>query len=254
MNRKGFELLMAVVLIIAVYVVSANLYPKALESADGSGKAANTGWLFTDNFPSADKTVRTVVLDAGHGGSDGGKVSVTGSLEKDLNLDIVLKLKEILENNSYKVILTREDANGTYNDNVQNRKLADMKKRCELINTSGADIVVSIHLNSFTDAKVNGAQVFYYKGSTEGKKLAHCIQNGFQEHLNPNNKRVEKENNTYYMLINTDLPTVIAECGFLSNRQEAELIDTEEYRSQIAQAVYQGIAKYYGDGYNENNH
>lgn len=182
---------MAVLLIAAVYITAVRILPLA----------------------AADKK-RVVVLDAGHGGSDSGKISVTGSLEKDLNLSITLELKSILENAGYEVILTRKDEGGLYTEKDRNRKIADMKERCRIINESSADVVVSIHLNSFTDPKVNGAQVFYYKHSQEGKQLAQCIQDSFRDNLNPDNKRVEKFNDSYYMLLNTKLPTVIAECGF----------------------------------------
>lgn len=227
MNHKKLEIAMSVLLIAAVYITAYRLLP--LASLQDGGR-------------------KTVVLDAGHGGSDSGKISVTGSLEKDLNLMIVKELQGILEENGYEVILTREDENGLYSESDRNRKIADMKERCRIVNESGADIVVSVHLNSFTDPKVNGAQVFYYKHSAEGKELAASIQNAFRNNLNPDNKRVEKSNDTYYMLLNTKLPTVIAECGFLSNEEEARLIDTEEYRKQIAQAIFCGINDYYEKG------
>ena len=214
---------MAALLIAAVYITAVRILPLA---------------------SSTDKK-RVVVLDAGHGGSDSGKISVTGSLEKNLNLSITLELKTILEDAGYEVILTRKDEDGLYTEKDRNRKIADMKERCRIINESSADVVVSIHLNSFTDPKVNGAQVFYYKHSQDGKKLAQCIQESFRDNLNPDNKRIEKSNDSYYMLLNTKLPTVIAECGFLSNGEEAALIDTQEYRHNIAQAVFEGIENYY---------
>ncbi|MGN0407753.1 MAG: N-acetylmuramoyl-L-alanine amidase [Bacteroides sp.] len=226
MNHKKLEILMAVLLIAGVYITVNRILPLA--------------------SPKSEK--RVVVLDAGHGGSDSGKISVTGTLEKDLNLSIVKKLQVMLEDADYEVILTRTDENGLYSETDRNRKIADMKKRCQIINESNADIVVSIHLNSFTDPKVNGAQVFYYKHSAEGKILASCIQESFKNNLNPDNKRVEKYNDSYYMLLNTKLPTVIAECGFLSNEEEAALVDTEEYREKIARAVFEGIENYYQKG------
>lgn len=226
MNHKKLEILMAVLLIAGVYITVNRILPKA--STNGEK--------------------RVVVLDAGHGGSDSGKISVTGTLEKDLNLSIVKKLQEMLENAGYEVLLTRTDENGLYSESDRNRKISDMKKRCQIINDSGADIVVSIHLNSFTDPKVNGAQVFYYKHSAQGKVLASCIQESFRNNLNPDNKRVEKYNDSYYMLLNTKPATVIAECGFLSNEEEAALIDTEEYRERIADAVFKGIENYYQKG------
>lgn len=226
MNHKRLEIFMAVLLIAAVYVTMHRALPQA----------------------SVKDVKRVVVLDAGHGGSDSGKISVTGALEKDLNLLIVQKLKEMLTAADYEVILTREDEKGLYSESDRNHKIADMKKRCEIINGSAADIVVSVHLNSFTDPKVNGAQVFYYKHSAQGKILAGCIQESFRNVLNSDNKRVENYNDSYYMLLNTTPPTVIAECGFLSNAEEAALIDTEEYREKIASALFEGIENYYQKG------
>lgn len=241
MNHKKLEICMAVLLIIAVYITVNTMLPKA-SAKETSGSNTIYGRI------SAKEVKRTIVLDAGHGGSDSGKISVTGTLEKDLNLFIVQELKETLENAGYEVILTRADENGLYSESDKNRKIADMKKRCQIINESSADIVVSVHQNSFTDPKVNGAQVFYYKHSAQGKVLAGCIQEAFKNVLNPDNKRVEKYNDSYYMLLNTKLPTVIAECGFLSNPDEAALIDTEEYRHKIVMALFEGIENYYQKG------
>lgn len=242
MNHRRLEIFMAVLLIMAVYITVNSVLPQASSARETSGKGAFEARV------KAKEVKRTVVLDAGHGGSDSGKISVTGSLEKDLNLLIVQKLKKLLEDADYEVILTREDTNGLYSESDKNRKIADMKKRCQIINESSADIVVSVHLNSFTDPKVNGAQVFYYKHSAQGKVLAGCIQESFKNVLNPDNSRVEKYNDSYYMLLNTKPPTVIAECGFLSNADEAALIDTEEYRAKIAEALFQGIENYYQKG------
>ena len=185
-----------------------------------------------------------VVIDVGHGGADSGKVSVTGTMEKTLNLEIALQLKAQLEANGYAVVMTRTDDHGLYQETDSNKKIADMKKRCEIIEQSSAGIVVSIHLNSFTDSKVCGAQAFYYKHSVEGKKLAQCIQSSFKENLNSSNNRVEKANDSYYMLLHTSVPTVIAECGFLSNYEEAKLLEQAEYQQKVANSLYLGIEAY----------
>ena len=122
-----------------------------------------------------------------------------------------------------------------------------MKKRCQIIKDSKADIVVSIHQNSFQSQDVKGAQVFYYKHSVEGKKLAEILQASFKENLDSENKRVEKADSTYYMLVHTSAPTVIAECGFLSNPTEASLLNSSEYQQKIAEALYKGILNYFCD-------
>lgn len=186
-----------------------------------------------------------VVIDPGHGGSDPGKVGINDALEKDINLAIAMKLKELLENEGYEVVLTRKDNNGLYKDSDTNKKVADMKKRCEIIENAEADIVVSIHQNSYTNESVSGAQVFYYKNSQEGKKLAAAIQEALKNYLDEDNNRVEKANDSYYMLLHTPCPTVIVECGFLSNYEEAQALITEDYQQKVAQAIMMGIEGYF---------
>ena len=179
-----------------------------------------------------------MVIDSGHGGIDPGKKSDNGILEKDVNLSIAKKLQKKLIDTGFNVVMTREDENGLYSENDDNKKIADMKKRCQIIKDSKADIVVSIHQNSFQSQDVKGAQVFYYKHSVEGKKLAEILQASFKENLDSENKRVEKADSTYYMLVHTSAPTVIAECGFLSNPTEASLLNSSEYQQKIAEAIY----------------
>ena len=115
---------------------------------------------------------KVVAIDSGHGGIDPGKIGVGGIYEKDVNLAISVKLKKLLEQSGITVIMTRSDDNGLYNESDTNKKASDMKKRCSIINESNADAVVSIHQNSYVSGESRGAQVFYYKQSAEGKKLA----------------------------------------------------------------------------------
>lgn len=189
---------------------------------------------------------KTVVIDPGHGGIDPGKVGARGSLEKDLNLAISLKLQDCLLEKGYRVVLTREDGEGLYTENDVNKKAADMSRRCEIIEKAAADITVSIHQNSYTEAEVKGAQVFYYKHSAQGKKLAGILQEQLKETLDKDNHRACKSNDNYYMLIHTPCPTVIVECGFLScPAEEAKLLD-EAYQQSIAEALTAGIELYFG--------
>lgn len=235
MNRKKFELAMSVILIVAVFIAVTFGLPVAYKKFSSSQVYANA----------ADDGQNIVVIDSGHGGLDGGKEGKSGILEKTINLAISYKLKALLEENGYQVVMTRTDDNGLYSDSDSNKKIADMKKRCEIIENSNADVVVSVHQNSFSDSKVSGAQVFYYTHSAEGKKFAGIMQASFKENLNNNNNRVEKANNTYYMLIHTKAPTIIAECGFLSNPDEEQLLSSEEYQQKVAQALYNGIETYF---------
>lgn len=153
--------------------------------------------------------------------------------------------KKVLEEEGYGVILTRSDGDGLYADTDRNKKASDMKKRCEIIENAGADIVISIHQNSFTDSEVSGAQVFYYRHSKEGKLLADCIQQNLIKMVDNSNTRVSKANEDYYMLLHTKCPAVIVECGFLSNPAEEKLLLSEEYQKSIARAITAGIKDYF---------
>lgn len=185
---------------------------------------------------------KSVVIDAGHGGSDPGKIGVNKSLEKDINLQIAVLVREKLEKEHIKVTMTRENEDGLSSADATNHKADDMKKRVEIINESDASMVVSIHQNSYPSEEVKGAQVFYYTHSEEGKKMAEIMQENFRL-SDTNNKRQAKENGTYYMLKKTKIPTIIVECGFLSNWEEAELLASPEYQEKVAQLICDGIVK-----------
>ena len=185
-----------------------------------------------------------VVIDAGHGGRDPGKVGIEGQLEKDINLSIALRLKEYLEASDVDVILTREDDNGLYPEGERNKKMSDMKKRCQIIEKAAPDLVVSIHQNSYTEESVKGPQVFYYETSAEGQKLAVNIQSALNTELSTERPRKEKGNTSYFLLKKSPCVLNIVECGFLTNKQEAELLQTEEYQQKIVEAVAKGIVQY----------
>lgn len=185
-----------------------------------------------------------VVIDAGHGADDGGKVGTNGAVEKDINLKIALRVRELLKAQGVQVIMTRENDRGMYPKVGENRKLRDMQKRVELINKEKPALTVSIHQNSYTDERINGAQTFYYTGSEEGRKAAELLQEQFVSTLKPEKVRQAKENGSYYLLKYVENPIVIAECGFLSNAKEAELLCDEVYQEKIAWAIHLGIIKY----------
>lgn len=191
-----------------------------------------------------------VVIDAGHGAEDSGKVGINDALEKDINLAVALRVKELLELQDVQVIMTREDDRGLYPKTGENRKLRDMKKRVELINKEKPALAVSIHQNSYTDERIYGAQTFYFTGSAEGCAAAELLQEQMVTSLDPDNKRQAKENSSYYLLKNVECPIVIAECGFLSNRKEAELLCSEEYQEKVAWAIHLGIIRYLNSSMN----
>lgn len=186
----------------------------------------------------------TIIVDAGHGGFDPGKVGTNNALEKDINLAIAKKLQVLLEQNDINVIMTREDDNGLYQESDSNKKNADLRKRVEIINSSDAVIAVSIHQNSFPEESQKGAQVFYHQKSPEGKMLAEILQEQVKETIADGNHRVAKSNESYYMLKKTECPLVIVECGFLSNWKEADLLINEAYQDKMAWAIHLGIMNY----------
>lgn len=185
-----------------------------------------------------------VVVDAGHGGRDPGKVGVGGIQEKDLNLEIAQKVQKELEEAGCTVVMTRETDSGLYSENAQNKQVEDLQKRCDLIHETKPDCVVSIHQNSYPEESVRGAQTFYYEHSAEGKALAEAIQTSLIESVDPENHRQAKSNTTYYLLKKTDAPLTIVECGFLSNPGEAQLLGQEEYQQKVAHAVAEGVKTY----------
>lgn len=193
---------------------------------------------------------RIVVLDAGHGGEDPGAVSAySGAKEKDITLIIANKTKTLLEQAGYKVIMTRTEDVLNYDDenaSMTKKRRQDLLKRKKLMDESGADIVVSIHLNSFTDSKYSGAQVFYTKESLSSKKLAMSIQQAFREVADNNNEREAlKKTEDIIITKSCKVTTIIAECGFLSNQEEEALLCDEAYQSKLAEALKRGIDSYF---------
>lgn len=183
---------------------------------------------------------RVVLIDAGHGGWDPGKLGTVGEDEKDINLKIADNLQTYLENSGGVVLLTRNN-----DEALGNRKRDDLFKRKELGNTSRADVVVSIHQNAYPSRSVKGSQVFYFKTSDKSKVLAECIQKRLNTFADIGNRRIAKENGDYYMLKQTNAPAVIVECGFLSNRSDEKRLNTQQYQEKVAWAIYTGIEDYF---------
>ena len=185
-----------------------------------------------------------VVIDAGHGGKDPGKVAINGALEKDINLEIAIKLQQFLELEDVEVILTRESDAGLYDENASNKKVQDMKRRVEVIEQAAPVLTVSIHQNSYHEEYVHGAQTFYYENSEQSKVLAEKIQQMLLNDVDKENKRVAKSNDSYYLLKKTSSPIVIVECGFLSNSEEAQKLESDYYQEKVAWAIHLGILQY----------
>ena len=182
---------------------------------------------------------KTIYLDAGHGGVDNG-ATVNNVKEKDLNLQIVYKLKETLTSDGATVLLTRKDDNDISNPNALYRKKSDFDNRIKLINNSNADLYISIHQNIYQNKKYSGPQVFYVK---DNQKLAEIIQNTLNKYLNTKRK-VKTINNTYmYKLLKKK--GILIECGFISNDNERYKLKTEEYQLKLSKIITEGIITYY---------
>jgi len=188
-----------------------------------------------------------VVIDAGHGGRDPGASGSSGITEEEVNLKIALKLRRLIEQGGGTAIMIREDNSGLYTEggNRQGtRKSEDLKNRHALINSCGADILISIHLNSFPQSQYFGAQTFYMKNEEKSRKLAESIQNELIKVLDRGNERKAKATDSMYILKNNNMPGALVECGFLSNREEERLLDDEHYQEKIAWSIFVGIVKY----------
>lgn len=190
------------------------------------------------------KNTPVVVIDAGHGGKDPGKVGINNALEKEINLQIALRLKSLLEQNGVAVVLTREEDKDLASGQEGSRKNEDLRARAALIFETSPVMMVSIHQNSFPEEDVDGAQVFYYAGSEQGKLLGTMVQNNLKREIDDGNHRVAKANKEYYLLKKAACPAVIVECGFLSNPGEAALLITEDYQEKLAFAIHLGIMEY----------
>lgn len=197
-------------------------------------------------------TNKTIIVDAGHGGIDPGAMTDDQSIkEKDVNLKITMKLKELLEASGAVVILTRNDDTSLYVEEegktIRQKYNENLKNRKKIIQESSADMFVSIHLNKFQQSKYYGAQTFYSYGKEDDKKLATYIQSELKRVVDNTNNREIKPRNDIYLLKENEIPSTLVECGFLSNDKEAKLLNDEEYQSSIAWAIYVGMQRYFSE-------
>ena len=226
MKKYRIELTMACLLLVCFYLLSRQAAVISVNQTErGAQKAAGP----------------LILVDAGHGGSDPGMIGVGGLEEKGINLSISLLLRDTLEKSGYSVIMTREEDKGLYDSSAANKKAQDMQRRIAMIREYAPVLSVSIHQNSYPDPAIKGAQVFYYTSSVEGKQLAKRLQERLVKGLDPQNHRQAKANDSYYLLKKTACPIVIVECGFLSNRQEADLLSDSVYQERVAWNIFMGI-------------
>ena len=201
------------------------------------------GVCYVARATSSPKAQYTIVIDAGHGGHDGGAIGVsTGVTESELNLKYTLKLKDLCETYGFKVVLTRKDMNGLYSAFATNKKRSEMEKRREIIQGADADLVVSIHMNSFNSSS-RGAQVFYADGSESGMAFAQSVQGALHSQIDY--AKGSASVGDYYILNCTNVPSILVECGFLSNIEEEKLLINEQYQGKFCYAMLYGILNYF---------
>lgn len=206
---------------------------------------------FKENLLETNGEIREykIVVDAGHGNPDGGAISSDGIEEASLNLQVALKLKEMLEENGYKVVMTRTNEENIADSDKQNSikeiKVSDLSNRVKIANESKADFMVSIHMNKYSDSKYWGWQTFYSKNSENGKELATIIQNSISKNIDRENKRVALPIEGIKIVDKTNIPVVIVECGFLSNQDDLNLLQTDAYQTAIVKGIFEGIDKFY---------
>ena len=227
-GEKILQLLMLGILMLSMFVIS------------------KEGALFihTSSTQVVAEKKKVIVIDAGHGGIDPGKIGIHGEQEKEINLKIAEILKTFLELDGYEVVMTRTEDGGLYDENTSNKKVQDMKRRIEVIEEADPILVVSIHQNSLPSSKrTHGAQVFY--GIEEGSAaLANAVQRLLNETVNLENQKAEKSiDPSIYLMKNVTAPAILIECGFLSNENETALLKSADYQQKLAVVIATGLLR-----------
>ena len=196
----------------------------------------------------SEKNEKLILIDPGHGGIDGGAESKNGTVEKNINLKVSLKLKDLLKKQGFNVKMTREEDKGLYSDSgrIRKKKLEDLNNRCKMKEDSKCDMFISIHMNMFPEKKYYGPQV-WYSDCKNSMDLAHLLQEGLRKDLNDDSERIEKPALDLYKILrcNNNIPSVIVECGFLSNEKEEAKLNSDKYQSKIAESLCKSIKMYY---------
>lgn len=232
-KKINLVFLIAVILILIINAIIYFVYRNT------TTQGANIGY---------DDNKLSIIIDPGHGGMDSGAVNKYGENEAPINLQISKKLMLFLDSMGFEVQMTRYSNDGLYaqssNTTIREKKNEDLKKRIDIINNSNADLVISIHLNSFTQSQYYGAQTFYKKGCEESKIIAKVLQENLKEVLDSNNKRVPQVKSDVKVIDNSNIPIVLVECGFVSNPEEGKILSTSDYQEKIAWAIFKGLIEY----------
>ncbi|MGQ9779332.1 MAG: N-acetylmuramoyl-L-alanine amidase family protein [Bacillota bacterium] len=242
LRRKGGEAITCLVLLRreSIFTLGGLLFTAAFLVTLARGVALETTARFSEAIGG-----RRIVLDPGHGGPDPGAVGRTGIKEKDLVLDIAVRLRRLLGRAGAYVVMTRETDRdfGEGETSLLARKRRDLAYRVSLANRLKADVYLSIHANSIADPRWVGAQVFYYPGRPLARELAGSLQAALAAHLGPNYRLTKPAE--YRVLVETQMPAVVVEVGFLSNPDEEALLASPAYREKIAEALYRGLLHYF---------
>lgn len=194
-----------------------------------------------------------IIIDAGHGAEDGGAVSASGLLEKDINLDIALTLEKLFLSGGFEVEMIRRTDAAIYDsgcDTLRSKKISDIHNRSEICNSDENNIYISIHQNKFDEIKYKGTQVFYSVNDPGSIRLAESIRYSVVSLLqNDNERELKPATSSIYILDKAQVPAVLVECGFLSNPREEKLLSTDEYKNNMAYSIYLGFLEYYNQNY-----
>lgn len=227
----GFILLLAAALLLTIYWI--------IRSGTGGFRAA------AETVP----LTKSVVIDPGHGGPDGGAVGYDGTVEKEINLSLSLKLADFFRASGYAVILTRSDDRSIHDagsDTIREMKSSDLHNRLKIENSHPQSLFISIHQNKFGQSQYSGTQVFYSPKNPSSKVLAECLQESVRSAIQPDNERAVKQaEKNLFILYYGKPPSVMVECGFLSNPAECEKLKTDDYQSKMAFAIYTGVLRFF---------
>lgn len=228
-NKKSLRLTFVLIGCFIVLAICARITERALPTA------------------AAASTKPVIVLDAGHGGLDSGAVGATGVLEKDVNLSIVLALRDMFEMSGFEVVLTRDEDISIYDpgiEGIRNQKLNDMDNRLEIIQKYPDSIFLCIHQNNFTDPKYFGGQMFYNNNNPQNRTLAQIMQNKFAQLQPGNGREIKLTGEELFLLKSNKNPSLMIECGFLSNPEEEQKLSTWEYQQKVAFTIYGGVMEF----------
>lgn len=228
-NKKSLRLTFVLIGCFIVLAICARITERALPTA------------------AATSTNPVIVLDAGHGGLDSGAVGATGVLEKDVNLSIVLALRDMFEMSGFEVVLTRDEDISIYDpgvEGIRNQKLNDMDNRLEIIQKYPDSIFLCIHQNNFTDPKYFGGQMFYNNNNPQNRTLAQIMQNKFAQLQPGNGREIKLTGEELFLLKSNKNPSLMIECGFLSNPEEEQKLSTWEYQQKVAFTIYGGVMEF----------